>query len=1421
MEDDEIYAGGFGGFEDSTTEYDDSYELSATEAAGVIPTPASAQIANTVMDGQAGPDDEANGNVLSRIAGAAWQLAQKPGEFVFNITHKPVETAKAVGSAAVAVGAGAATSIPSTIDDLDKIRAAIFGGERWVRAEDVAWNMARKLSPGVADFLQQQAKDNPAIYELSQMWMPAGVAGKIATRATGAVAAKIAGKYGARVGKVGDFVKGFNMDTSLATASTRGAISISGGAGIATRGAAENIVQDAMLVGWWGTKEEQDGTVHFNVPAIGQNWVVGGTMGGILQGFKYGAAAKKVRIALQEQNTQGARQAFQDLWDQGYYAQFGNEARLVADATEYLTLQRLQHESALAAEGIKLAQSGGSFSKFKEAIPLVKDHSDTLLGQAYKNYKRNMWKTLNLDESLMETPAGDKLFNYIHQTCFERGGSEFRTPYVRNAKAIRKSFEARAKSDVQRERFFNKEEEALYLNKHTGETYDPLDKFLYDPKKVSDDVIEIRFKKHVDPDASAYLIRAGQERSATLTTAANDSFITAQKEYLPELTGTSSELTETLVQNYGRTDTKAAGLATAFVPWSHKAKGDPIRATIGKIGSLASRMRDENKLTVINRLKPVQKLLKRFDSDEAVRAGVDDFGRIDAARRKGFDVYENSFTFRQDADGTVWNSIRVKDTERNRELYRKLGIDDPDEFGWALPDAKSYFNGEGSAVPLEWKAGGIGDEIYETINGVEKELTNAKRYAGMLDSSLDTQALRENYSRMLENNPDQLARVIKKGAPGTEREYATFPNEESARKFLLNQKKAGDNSWSENITVGTQEFADAIGKNMADRYIDMERTSGGVRGHFGGNMHQNDKVWLQSYMERQVHATDSATDAVVGAAFRPVMRQLNVVVPKDVRDELKNVLTGRLPDIPIFKELNAVMDKATAWAHGWGKTMQDPKPADLLSMVPNTVPKPLRVWLQKFTNHISLAQYSAGNLGASVQNYLSILQSNPTTMQWYRALKGETAEQYATRTGIQLTDGAKAGVGYLDQFRIGTRAMKRFVKLSDEDRGLLQYAKASGVLDTEVDDVVSFYNPFHEPSLVTKGLTAASWLTRKSESHSRAVAVIVGDQYAKDVLKLTGKARKDFALNFAEESIGRFDPLHRVGMASYPATQSFTMFQTYGHNQMLKNLDFILAGDQKAYWAANLTDMMLFGAKGGPFSSLLIQRYDLDEEAKQNLLFDGGIDAIVGLGVGKYMQSDEAKMVTNLKSPPPWNFIRGAYRTINDLMAGWMTDPSCWHMAEVISTEAPYTMVRRVAQTLMGYSVTGEHALTYDTRDMEGLDWWMGKIRLATGILPYKEQAINSMNRMQRAQEAQLQDSKKRASEVLAAVSRHGGDFNALSEHILRLYGYDSQAAMAAMLNVIQNSSADARQRYLMQIMQNPEKITDLQMFALRHLLED
>lgn len=1419
MEDD-IFSGGFS-TSDDTISYDDSYELDSTDAAGVIPTPASAQIANTVMDGQAGPDDEANSNVLANIASAAWQLAQKPGEFAFNITHKPVETAKAVGSAAVAVGAGLATAIPSTIDDVDKIRASIFGGDRWVRAEDAAWDFARKLAPGVTNFLQQQAKDNPAIYELSQMWMPGGVAGKIATKTTGAIAAKIAGKYGARVGKVGDFVKGLNMDTSLATASTRGAISISAGVGIATRGVAESVVQDALLVGWWGTKEEQDGSTHFDVPAIGQNWVVGGTMGGILQGFKYGAAAKKVRIALQEQNTQGARQAFQELWDQGYYAQFGDEARLVADATEYLTLQKLQHESALAAEGMKLAQSGGSFSKFKEAIPVFKDHSDTLLGQAYKNYKRNMWKTLDLDEKLLETPEGSRLFNYVHQTCFERGGSEFRTPYVRDVNEIKKSLKSRGKSGAQRDRFLNKDEEVIYVNKHTGETYDALNAFGYDPKKVPDDVIEIRFKKHVDPDASAYLIRAGQERSAALTAAANDSFVTAQKEYLPELTGTASELTETLVQNYGRTDTKAAGLATAFVPWLHKAKGDPIRATIGKIGSLASRMRDENKLTVINKLKPVQKLLKRFDSDEAVRAGVDDFGRIDAARRKGFDVYEGSFTFRQDVDGTVWNTIRVKDTERNRELYRSLGIADPEAFGWALPDSKSYFNGAGSATPLEWKAGSIGDDIYEAINGVEKELTNAKKYAGMLDSSLDTQVLRENYSRMLENNPDQLARVIKKGAPGTEREYATFPNEESARKFLLNQKKAGDNSWSENITVGTQEFADALGKNMADRYIDMERTSGGVRGHFGGNMHQNSKEWLQSYMERQVHATDSATDAVVGAAFRPVMRQLNAVVPKDVRDELKNVLSGRLPDIPIFKELNAVMDKATAWAHGWGKTMQDPKPQDLLSMVPNSAPKPLRVWLQKFTNHVSLAQYSALNLGATVQNYLSILQSNPTTMQWYRALKGETAEQYATRTGIALTDGAKSGVGYLDQFRIGTRAMKRFVKLSEEDRGLLQYAKASGVLDTEVDDIVNFYNPFHEPSLATKALTKLSWATRKSEAHSRAVAVIIGDQYAGDVLKLTGKARKDFALNFAEESISRFDPLHRVGLANYPATQSFTMFQTYAHNQMLKNLDFILAGDQKAYWAANLTNMMLFGAQGGPFASLLVSRYSLDDEAKQNLIFDGGIDAVVGLGVGKFMQTDEARAVTNLKSPPPLNYIRGAYRTLNDMMAGWMTDPSLWHTAEVISTEAPITMVRRVAQTLMGYSVTGEHALTYDTRDMEGLDWWIGRLRLASGILPYKEQAINNMNRMQRAQEAQLQDSKKRASEILAAVSRHDGDFNSLSEQILRLYGYDSQAAMAAMLSVIQNSSADARQRYLMQIMQSPEKITDMQMFALRHLLED
>ena len=322
-----------------------------------------------------------------------------------------------------------------------------------------------------------------------------------------------------------------------------------------------------------------------------------------------------------------------------------------------------------------------------------------------------MWKTLDLDEKLLETPEGNRLFDYIHQTCFMRGGSELRTPYVSDAKAINKSIKKAKKSDVAAKKFATLEEEAIYINKKTGEIIDQTSIFGKKTSKVGNDVIEIRFKRHVDPDTSAYLIRAGQERSATLTNAANDSFVTAEKEYLPELTGTASELTEALVQNYGKVDTKAAGLATAFVPWSQKAKGDPVRSTIGKIGSIADRMRAENKITVINRLKPVQKLLKRFDSDKAIQEGVDDFGRIDAARRKGFDVYEGSTTFRQDADGTVWNTIRVKDTKHNRALYLDLGIADPEKFGWALADAKSYFSGGGSGTPLEWRAGGIGDEI--------------------------------------------------------------------------------------------------------------------------------------------------------------------------------------------------------------------------------------------------------------------------------------------------------------------------------------------------------------------------------------------------------------------------------------------------------------------------------------------------------------------------------------------------------------------------------------------------------------------------------------------------------------------------------------------------------------------------------------
>lgn len=1299
-------------------------------------------------------------------------------------------------------------------------------GERFT--DQLARDIRHLFGDSVGDWYDNVRTEHSTATNLASDF-PAIVAANFGVgKVGGLIWSKLAGAKFLGTGKVSSFLKTLGGNSSMEAATLKGTLAdIPSFGAVAARETAKGFAADMATIGWWGMQEDETG-VHIDKPAVATNLGINAILGSMVGGYRWAKAAKKMRVAAQTKDTAAVREAVKGLQDQGIYNHFGKDGTFVRDATVYMETRNLQHEIALGDAGAVGGNAKGGIA-------------DAFVGQAEQQYRLTMAKVLGVANDFFTNKndtAHEVLFRRLHDICFGEGNkSAFSTIIPHTHKVGEKLADAMhsklhdysVKMDATKstntkmfkrasesfDKWVARDESAFWIDKDTGAIFEGINNA---EARSNKNTILLTFKRHTDPLSNGYLMKAAQERRVFLEYQASKNFITEGKDYLPELTGKAGELTDDFVDAFGKADTKEYGASGLISTYDQKAMDDPMRKAIENIGEKVNRMRLENKRSVLAQQEEISKLVFN-EKDEAVQAAALEVGKMQDALTRGFEVEPG---YKELADGSL--AIKVKETTANASNFERFGLD-ADECEWLLPDVTSLYQKSGAPVPAKISTE-LGKTIQAKFDAIQKAIDEAKRYAGALDPVTGTSSMKAHYIAMMEKNPEQFYRVLERNGMAGGKDYVTFMDEVSAQKFLAQQAQQGNaNKWSWEIAKGNKQFEQRMMKSgMEPRYIGAE-TSGKSLGHQGGSMYNNPFERLRATMQAQVKAVDAASIRVAQAAYDPLMHQASSVVSEKTLKEMEQVLVGNLPDIPFVRKLDEALDGFLNWSRGWSKAKPDLDPENLYQMVGNELREPLRARMAELTGLVSKSYYTWGNFRGAAVNLLSTLQGIPLATNWYRPLTRESASEYMTRTGFKMADGSVRGVGYMDATHFVTRSIRRMFGMTDADKALVERARIAGVVGSDIKALEEFYNPKQPTTLLGKAWKKTedilSWPTMKTEEWSRIMALFAGDEYAGSVLKLDGKQRIEWAVKFAEESMGSYSPFKRIGLSNYPVTAPLGLFQTFNLNLMFRNLDFIANHDARKFVAANLTNSMLFGAKSAPFVGLWVSKYDFDDEWRQDVLLDGGIAGLMNLGIGRAMHQDERGLLSSLRSSANVNFVKGTYNFTSKAMAELMTGGSMQSTWELASTEVPITFVRRLLQGAQGYSVSAAGNIIFDARNAESLwDETVGRLKLASGIMSYEDLALQDIDRTERTREAEMQESRKRLMKLVKTATRQGTPLDGLITEAVRLYGGDPEAMTSALMRAIEEAPDDTKMRMLREASEHPESLSPLGMYALQRFLD-
>jgi hypothetical protein len=1325
-------------------------------------------------------------------------------------------------AAAVAI----AESPYSLVDTL----ARPFGWDTGLK-EAVRKDIAAGGGEKIANFFRKTEEENPIMYNLTQGIAEAGLASIGTNPLVGKAASKFV-KWRAAKGanSVSPFIHGIADAAKVeqgtygakgayeAFATSDAALGLGYRGGYATVRIAENIANDAVIFGRWGMEQDKaTGEYLKNWGAIPGALAFSSGFGGIAGLWQAGSTISRARVAIFEKRYQ--------------------------DAREIIT----QHGEQVAKLAGRAAKEDGALARDFLMYEIMKPVEDARVrGQATINLRESVNKVLqggmeNVDEQYLE-----RLMQVAYHDAADLGTAQYRTLRVAKAQDIvdpkfaNDTFvwiDTRSADKVAAARM-NKKEELIaeYLGKHRkikrdsmpqaaiDEIMQQLDEavpeykgFNYVIRSASDTlppddayIKVIRLKNTKTPmTVSAGFGRATAAMKAELESAVKGSLLEGVEKDVPELVGGLSDWSMDLLRNYGRTANRPIKSTAVFSSARRETLADPTASKALSFGELNNNVARSVAHNVGIKHDDIRKLMATLRNDSKASAEFyAEFGRMyDSAGNLGWDI--RGLTPTKDGVGML-----LMDTTYNRLKAEQLGFQFEDLYDEAakaflMPDVHTLFGGYLPSPALTRNQDVV--SVLQQLFKVESDITQL-REIGRLHGEPISSATSAIHFRKQAITGDKIYRVVRKSQYGDQMDHVAFPNEESARRFLEERARAGDNSWSQDIIKGGRDFGQSRGVEM-ETYDMLGNTSGEhARGFWQGNQTRATESILVDILQQQTASATNAARTAVASSMNNAMRQLAGTLSEEAYQEMRQFIRGVMPKNPQLQKLDDFVESCFERMFGYGRADKEAlKDEDLLHAIPNKQAYSAAQALQKHGTLVNYALYAAGNVSGTINNVLSYIPQMATTGAWMRKFSSESVEEYTRRVGLEGYE-ELAKQGLQPRYTLGLRTMKNLG--NKKWRKLVhELAEAESIKTDQAEDIAKFLDPLLDTSWWHKPVKILSAPIAYSERMSRFMSFATWFTYAQDALKMETKFASKWAARMTEESMAAYSPFVRLGATNHAVAQAAMMFKGTVTNMLMKNLDMIIDKQYTRVATANLINMYLFGAKTAPLVSDYQATHWLEDTTAANAQYELGawsaLPWFMAPAIGRKMELSARELLTGVQGSAGVSFLRDAGDTAAGIVSTLAQGKGVQYGLEEAASKTPVTAFRNIMAATLGYSVSRDHKMIKEADDFGDI------MALALGLQTKRDALLRNINVVQRLNETRKNDARKKMRQIVQAAVR-GGATDKISEELLRAFGGDPDAMLVGMIGLIQGANSDMGDRLLAALISgDPTKMADLQRAVL------
>lgn len=1392
--------------------------------------------ATRAVDKAVGDTDDQNWLVktclgIKNALGAAVDYA---GNVASEIKEDPTKLASYAGSAALAV----AESPYAVGDSLAGLFGARPGLKDMVRKDlkDSGW------ARGFAEAAERGEKDNPVAYGLTQAIAEIATTGIPTSAAVKSSLGKfVQWRMAKGAGKVSPFIHGLadSIGVERGTAGAKGvyeAFATSNQAlgwgyksGHIAHKVADAVAVDAASFGTWGVEEDRaTGELIKNWGAIPGSLGFDTAVAGIPAMWAANKAISRARVAVYEKRFADARKILMDqnaFWAQKVGTQYAPDGNVARDFLMYEVMKPVTDARVRGQATINLRKSLGEV--LEGGMDAVDEqYMERMLQWAYQDMSNlgtmqyGALRPATIADLSNEAYAGNR-FAYIdtrsakaveeaRTVATEEKISEFlRTHKGSHRDTIPESEMAKIRAAVDEK-----------IPEYAG--FSPVFSDVVSTMPPDGDYIKlVRISDTKTPmSLSAGLGRQSAVLKVKLQEAVQNSLLAGVEKDIPELVGGLSEHTMGMLENLGRTADYPIKGRFVFSTARRETVTDPVMSKALNYGELNNNVAKSVAHNVGVKHDGIRKLMASLRKNtEASAAYYAELGRMyDSAGNLGWDIKGLVKT-----DKGV--AFELMDTPYNRLKAQQIGYD---------LEATAYNAGSGKPILLMPDAQTILDnpmpaytqnkdviETLQTIVKVEQDITNLREIGRMHGDPISS-ATTAIHFRKPQTPGEHIYRVFKRESYGDQLDHIAFPNEESARRFLQQRAQAGDMSWSQDVVRGGVEYGQVQGLEMQTYDILRNTTGEHARGFWQGNMTRASENLLVDVLQQQTASATTAARTAVASSLNNAVRMLAGTMSEEAYQEMRQLIRGIVPKNPVLQKLDDMAEACFERLFGYGradkKVLSD---EDLMHVIPNKQAYSASQALQKHGTLVNYALYAVGNVTGTITNILSYIPQMATTGAWMRKMTGESVEEYARRVGIDgMTELAKQGLQ--PRYTLGLKTIKNLG--NKQWRKLVhELADAESIKIDQADDIAKFLDPLFDTSWWHKPVKALSMPISYSERMSRFMAFATWFTYAQDGLKMQVPTASKWAARMTEEAMAAYTPAARLGATNNAIAQAMMMFKGTMTNMLMKNLDMIADQQYRRIAVANIINMYLFGAKTAPFVADYQTTHQLEDRTAANMQYELGAWAsmpwFMAPAVGRKMELRGSELLTGLEGSAAVSFARDTGKTAYNLGAAAAQQKGWQFAAEEVASGIPFTLVRNLTSAGLGYTVSQDHKIIEDAPDMQST------VAMALGLQSARDAMLRNINVVQRTNEMRKATANKAIRQKFMAMVRGGKPGNEVWAELLRTFGGDVNALVAAVPGLYAEARDSRGRKFrndiIKTLLSDPTKVDKFQLSILDLLLSE